>query len=644
MLKVMPNEADFINDVKNEKGTVVVYGAGRDGILFSSIEAVKINFFCDKRDFDTNKVNNIEVIKIDRIRELKGPIHILVCVRLLDQQYNNSVINELLSKLEKMDVSINIYNAAVNLKYKGIINGKNPLVLNIVEFYRSIPWYFEKIYKKNHEELFNYIDKVFPNIKLISNGNIITLEDCRNKEFNVIDGKRKITYSDDITYKNNIHIYGDSRTVGTGIEDSETFGNLLQKKIDDGIRNLIKFKVINHGVISSRIVEMVQQFNNTLLQNGDHVLFINHCYYVNETERHLFWNYLKEVRNKCIENNVDFYYINIPYILELSNRSYIMNEIINLFRYNLSYFTKEKLFEYKQQADLMCSKNNIPFFDITQDFNESNCENLFFDYLHYGPEGHKIIAERLYKIIYFNDYINKVDDKDVLKLKNYKEQLYKESVLKLSYEKELNEYINNLKSEFKEYPDNAGAIVMNCNPFTIGHQYLIEQSLRKVKHLYIFVVEENKSEYSFEERFNMIEQGTRHLENITILKSGLFIISSITFPEYFIKESFERDVSNIDISTDILIFAKEIVPALKIKKRFVGNEPFCKITNEYNKQMKKLLPSYGIELVQIDRLENEHEVISASRVRNLVKNKEYEKIKQIVPNYTYQVIREKYWE
>lgn len=642
MIKIMSNEADFIKDVKNENGTVVVYGAGRDGILFSSIGAVKINYFCDKIEFDEKKVNGIEVIQINKIRELTSPIQMLICVRLLDEQYNNIVISELIPKLESMNVSIRVYNAAINLKYEGIINGKNPLVLNIGEFYRKIPWYFEKVYEKTREDLVNYVVDIFPNIKLIAKGNVITLADYTSEKFNIIDGIRKTIYSDDIKYLNSIHVYGDSRVVGTGIEDKETFESLLQNRIDNKGRSYKKYRVINHGVISSRIMEMVQQFENTMLEKGDVVFFMNHCYYVDEIERHLFWHYLEDVRNKCLKNNVEFYFINIPYILELSNKSYIMNEIINLFRYNLSYFTKEKLLEYKQEAHLACSKNNIPFFDITQDFDESNCENLFLDYLHYGPEGHNIIAKKLFKIVNFNDSFDKIEVKDILKLKSSKEQLYKESILRLSYEKELNKYINNLKNEFENYPDNAGAIVMNCNPFTNGHKYLIEKALSQVKHLYVFVVEENRSEYSFEERFNMIKQGTKHLENITILRSGSFIISSITFPEYFVKESFDKDISNIDISVDILIFSKEIAPALKINKRFVGNEPFCKITNEYNKQMRQILPNNGIEFIQVNRLEDDDEVISASRVRKLVKDKEYEKIKQIVPKYTYEVIQKKY--
>ncbi|EFA28598.1 ABC transporter, ATP-binding protein, partial [Haemophilus influenzae HK1212] len=38
-----------------------------------------------------------------------------------------------------------------------------------------------------------------------------------------------------------------------------------------------------------------------------------------------------------------------------------------------------------------------------------------------------------------------------------------------------------------------GSIVMNANPFTLGHRYLIEQALQQCDHLHLFIVGEDAS-------------------------------------------------------------------------------------------------------------------------------------------------------
>ena len=73
---------------------------------------------------------------------------------------------------------------------------------------------------------------------------------------------------------------------------------------------------------------------------------------------------------------------------------------------------------------------------------------------------------------------------------------------------------------------------------------------------------------------------------------------------------------------------------MNISVRFVGTEPFCKITALYNEKMKELLPQNGIEVVEIKRKDN----ISASEVRKAIKEGELEKIKNLVPKTVYEYI------
>lgn len=184
--------------------------------------------------------------------------------------------------------------------------------------------------------------------------------------------------------------------------------------------------------------------------------------------------------------------------------------------------------------------------------------------------------------------------------------------------------------------EKVGSIVMNCNPFTLGHRYLIEQARRRVDFLIIFVVEENKSFFSFEERFAMVCEEIEGVENAIAVPSGPFILSQTTFPEYFIKEVDEDIVQNAE--NDIMFFAEQIAPRLNITYRFVGEEPEDVVTNEYNIAMKKILPKYDIELVEIPRAEAAGTYISASLVRKYLMDMDIEKVKELIPESTRQIL------
>lgn len=181
-----------------------------------------------------------------------------------------------------------------------------------------------------------------------------------------------------------------------------------------------------------------------------------------------------------------------------------------------------------------------------------------------------------------------------------------------------------------------GSIVMNCNPFTLGHRYLIEQALKQVDYLIIFVVEEDKSVFTFKERFAMVVEGTKDLENVMVVPSGKLILSQTTFPEYFLKIEDEDIVHNVEF--DITLFAEQIAPKLNITYRFVGEEPEDKVTDEYNEAMKRILPKYGINIIEIPRAKVEGKMISASSVREkLLKGKSTD-IERLVPLTTKRIL------
>ncbi len=203
---------------------------------------------------------------------------------------------------------------------------------------------------------------------------------------------------------------------------------------------------------------------------------------------------------------------------------------------------------------------------------------------------------------------------------------------------ELNSFLNMIKENCFDVKihQKVGAIVMNCNPFTKGHLYLIEEASKQVDYLYIFVVEEDRSFFPFEDRIELVRNGVRDFDNVKVLPSGSFILSYNTLPSYFSKDAIQN--VTIDATMDIQLFAELIAPALGITVRFVGEEPLDNITNQYNREMERTLGDYGIKFIEIKRKTSEEEVISASKVRRLLKTNSFGEIKKIVPECTYEYL------
>lgn len=190
----------------------------------------------------------------------------------------------------------------------------------------------------------------------------------------------------------------------------------------------------------------------------------------------------------------------------------------------------------------------------------------------------------------------------------------------------------NFIASLPRYEGTCGAVVCNCDPFTLGHRHLIEHAAANCDHLYVFAVAEKGSFFSPEDRLDMIQKGTSDIPNCHVLSSDLYLVSRATFPAYFIKDRTRADLVKADL--DIAFFAGKIAPALHITTRFVGEEPFSPVTKAYNERMKELLPAHGIRLEEIPR----YQAISASRVRELIRAGEYEQTRTLVPETTYETI------
>ena len=178
-----------------------------------------------------------------------------------------------------------------------------------------------------------------------------------------------------------------------------------------------------------------------------------------------------------------------------------------------------------------------------------------------------------------------------------------------------------------------GAIVCNCNPFTLGHRRLIEYAAKRCRHLLVFVLSEDLSMFPADVRYELVKKGTADIKNADIIQSSDYLISRATFPAYFLKDTVNKEAAKCEL--DLRLFGERIAPALGIEARFVGEEPFDEVTAEYNRAMKRLLPGYGIDVIEIPRYEG----ISASKVRQLIKDGKIEETEKYLPKTTFEYIQ-----
>ena len=132
-------------------------------------------------------------------------------------------------------------------------------------------------------------------------------------------------------------------------------------------------------------------------------------------------------------------------------------------------------------------------------------------------------------------------------------------------------------------------------PLLNGHKYLIETAASQSEVVYLFVVEEDRSVFPFKDRWKLVEEGTRHLANVVMLKGGPYVVSGATFPRYFLQNEAPDLVIKNQAELDVMIFARHIVPTLGITRRYVGTEPYSATTRAYNAAMKKILTTSGLK-------------------------------------------------
>ena len=197
-------------------------------------------------------------------------------------------------------------------------------------------------------------------------------------------------------------------------------------------------------------------------------------------------------------------------------------------------------------------------------------------------------------------------------------------------------------------PGRSGVVIMNANPFTLGHRYLLEQAASQVDTLFVIPVKEEGQLFPYSERLEMIRRSASEqnyfsqgfaknqfssaaaeiVSKIVVLEGSDYQISAATFPTYFLKDL--SSASETQMRLDLDLFARHIAPALDAAVRFVGSEPSDALTARYNALMQEMLP----EVVEIPRLSTEVPV-SATSVRGALISGRYREAAALTPETTH---------
>ncbi|WP_455719740.1 [citrate (pro-3S)-lyase] ligase [Agathobacter sp.] len=179
----------------------------------------------------------------------------------------------------------------------------------------------------------------------------------------------------------------------------------------------------------------------------------------------------------------------------------------------------------------------------------------------------------------------------------------------------------------------SAAIVMNANPFTLGHRYLVSEAAKKYDLVHIFGLSDESSLIPYAVRKKLIIEGCHDFQNVIYHDSDAYMISSATFPSYFQKD--DDSVITGHAMLDAHIFCR-IAKRLNISSRYIGSEPKSHVTGRYNSILKQELPAFGIDCIEIPRFTIDGKCVSASDVRLAIKNDDKALLRQLVPDSTYE--------
>jgi Citrate lyase synthetase len=446
--------------------------------------------------------------------------------------------------------------------------------------------YLKKFYG-NNEECYRYAtDSGFGRLggRIVRfNGLYNRLIDVESKYINVTNGIRNTDASPE-KYENEIHFFGPCIVEGICVTDNYTIESYLQRKLNFVFPN--RFKVLNHG-------------SATHTPYGS---FCNDFFHAMDTTFH--------------EGD---------YIIILD--AFTPNALKVLSENNVSIIDERRIFDGSENLFL----NNT--YHCNHIANEIYAEMIYTKLLDVLLTRHKDNLNTEGKIInsYFVATKKNLSFRDDAFLNDSELQSYCEKLRKLR--------ITGAESM------KIGSICTQANPFTKGHKALVEYASHIMDHVYLFVAQDSLSDIQFIERFNIAVDAVKELENVTVLSTGFSLSSYKIFPDYFsvAKKKTGFDLTNVWAETRI--FAELFCPALGITYRILGEEPLDLYTKKLVEHLSDVLPQYGIQTVIMPRvMTDNNEVISASRVRKLIADKQYESLERYITPYAIDTLKRYYNE
>lgn len=203
----------------------------------------------------------------------------------------------------------------------------------------------------------------------------------------------------------------------------------------------------------------------------------------------------------------------------------------------------------------------------------------------------------------------------------------------------IHDYLAEEQARFPPLPahSSTGAVVMNANPFTLGHFHLIQQAMKSCDCLHVFVLSEDTQPFSAADRLALVRENCSCLPGVYVHGGSEYLISHATFPDYFMKDKHAALTANGEL--DLLLFASYFKEAFHISKRFVGEEPFCPVTRAYNLQMQEILPAHGIQVCVLPRYTVDGVPVSATQVRQYYFQGDLDAIAPLVPKPTFHYLK-----
>lgn len=180
--------------------------------------------------------------------------------------------------------------------------------------------------------------------------------------------------------------------------------------------------------------------------------------------------------------------------------------------------------------------------------------------------------------------------------------------------------------------EHIAAIVLNANPLTNGHLYLIEKALAENDHVHLFLVSEDEGPIPFAVRKDLLIRSVAGYADISLHDTGPYLISLATFPTYFFPDDIAAMADHAQLDAELFI---RIANALHISRRYIGHEPHKAVMSEYNRILQETLPKRGIDCILVPRLTSNALPISASDVRQAIVDDDLDTLRRLTPDATF---------